>query len=112
MSFSIVLKKLRKSKGLTQEELAKILCLSPSAIGLYEQGSRMPRNDTIIKIAEYFGVTIDFLLGFDDINEQTTPETTYDDFTYALYNETSELTPSEKNALLDMVKSFKKALGK
>ena len=48
------LKKLRKSKGLTQAELGKILGVSPSTIGMYEQGRRTPDKDALIAISNYF----------------------------------------------------------
>ena len=50
------LKKLRKSKGLTQAELGKILGVSPSTIGMYEQGRRTPDKDALIAISNYFNV--------------------------------------------------------
>ena len=57
------LKKLRKSKGLTQAELGKILGVSPSTIGMYEQGRRTPDKDSLIAISNYFNVSTDYLLG-------------------------------------------------
>ena len=56
------LKKLRKSKGLTQAELGKILGVSPSTIGMYEQGRRTPDKDALIAISNYFNVSTDYLL--------------------------------------------------
>lgn len=58
-----ILKKLRKSKGLTQAELGKILGVSPSTIGMYEQGRRTPDKDALIAISNYFNVSTDYLLG-------------------------------------------------
>lgn len=58
---------LRKEKGLTQEELAKALNISRSALSLYEIGKRDPDTETLKKIAEYFNVSIDYLLGRTDI---------------------------------------------
>lgn len=58
----ISLKQLRESEGITQAELAHILKVSPPAVGLWEQGRREPDYDTLIKIADYFGVTTDYLL--------------------------------------------------
>lgn len=62
--FYEVLKNLRISQGLSQEELSKIVGVSKSTIGMYEQGKRMPKADeTLTKLAEYFSVTVDYLLG-------------------------------------------------
>ena len=58
---------LRKEKGMTQEELARALNITRSALSLYEIGKREPDTDTIKKIAEFFGVSIDYLLGQTDI---------------------------------------------
>lgn len=62
--FAEMLRKLRISKNLSQEELAKIIGVSKSTIGMYEQGNRIPKADaTLKKLAEYFNVTIDYLMG-------------------------------------------------
>lgn len=61
------LKKLRNEKNLTQRELAKLLKLSPSTIAMYETGQRMPDPETLQKIADFFGVSVDYLLGRSDI---------------------------------------------
>ena len=62
-NFQSVLKSLRKVRGLTQDELAKMLKISRSAIGMYENGSREPDYETLELIADYFNVDIDYLLG-------------------------------------------------
>lgn len=65
-NFQSVLKSLRKSNGLTQDELAKILKISRSTIGMYENGSREPDFETLERIADFFNVDTDFLLGRTD----------------------------------------------
>ena len=59
----IALKNLREEKRMTQAELSKDLEISPSAIGMYEQGRRVPDVSTLKKISAYFNVSIDYLLG-------------------------------------------------
>lgn len=61
------IKKLREEKQLKQEELAKILSISPSAIGMYERDAREPNDELTLKLAEYFDVSTDYLLGKSDI---------------------------------------------
>ncbi len=61
--FNKILKKLRASKSVTQDELAKALNISRSAIGMYEKGDREPDYETLEAIADYFNVSIDYLLG-------------------------------------------------
>ncbi|MDI0267804.1 helix-turn-helix transcriptional regulator [Clostridioides difficile] len=58
------LKELRIKFGLKQYELAEILNVSQSTIGMYENDQRTPPAESIIKLAQYFGVTTDYLLGF------------------------------------------------
>ena len=63
--FGANLKKLREDAHLSQEQLADVIGVSKSTIGMYEQGKRMPNTNTILKdIATYFGVSIDYLVGF------------------------------------------------
>lgn len=54
---------LRNKLDLTQEELAKIFCMSRSTYAQYEVGRRKPDYDTLQRIADYFQVSTDFLLG-------------------------------------------------
>jgi transcriptional regulator with XRE-family HTH domain len=61
------LKTLRNEKNLTQRELARLLNLSPSTIAMYETGQRFPDPETLKKIADFFNVSIDYLLGRTDI---------------------------------------------
>lgn len=57
---------LRLSKDLTQSELAKELEISPSSIGMYEQGRRKPSFELLEKISDYFNVDMDYLMGRSD----------------------------------------------
>lgn len=54
---------LRLKNNLTSKELSKALNISESSISLYENGKRKPTIELIIKVADYFNVTTDFLLG-------------------------------------------------
>lgn len=62
MEFNEKLQELRKSRGLTQEELAEILYVSRTAISKWESGRGYPNIDSLKAIAGYFSVTIDDLL--------------------------------------------------
>lgn len=57
------LKELRAESGMSQKELALALRLSPSTIAMYETGHRVPDAETLKKIADYFQITVDYLLG-------------------------------------------------
>jgi len=56
------LKILRTEKGLIQKELAELLKVSPSTVGMYERNQRDPDTETIRFLADYFDVSADFLL--------------------------------------------------
>lgn len=62
-SFKTVLKSLRNSRNLTQEELAQKLNIGRSRISMYESGQREPDFETTELIADFFNVDVDYLLG-------------------------------------------------
>lgn len=66
-TFSDRLKELRKEKGLTQKDLAKVLYVNQSAISKYELGTNSPENKFLVQLADYFNVSTDYLLGKSDI---------------------------------------------
>ncbi len=53
---------LRQSYGLSQAELAKELHVSPSTVGMYEQGRREPGVATLVELSRLFEVTLDYLV--------------------------------------------------
>ena len=57
------LAELRKKKGLSQYEMADRLGVSRGKLANYEQGSRQPDFDTLSKLADFFDVSTDYLLG-------------------------------------------------
>lgn len=65
----VVLKELRKDKNITQKEIAETINVTERAYCFYENGSREPAIDTLIKIAEYYNIPIDVLVGRYKINK-------------------------------------------
>ena len=61
--FSEIIKLLRIERGITQEQLAALLKVSRSTIGMYETGSREPDFETLEAIADIFNVDMDYLMG-------------------------------------------------
>ncbi|MDY3874997.1 MAG: helix-turn-helix transcriptional regulator [Megamonas funiformis] len=57
------LKELRMNNGLKQSDLAKLLSISTSRYGQYETGRRSPDYKLLIQIANFYNVSIDYLLG-------------------------------------------------
>lgn len=60
------LKLLRTEQSLSQKDIAEKFNISASTIGMYEQGRRDPDTEFVTKIAHFFGVTTDYLLGKSD----------------------------------------------
>ena len=61
--FGDVLKQLRRESKLTQRELAKILGISESTVGMYERNQREPAFEMLETIADYFNVAMSDLIG-------------------------------------------------
>lgn len=71
------LKEIRESKGISQRQAALGLNLSPTVYNRYENGIREPSNALLPVMADFFGVTVDELLGRDSTEERqnSTPRT-------------------------------------
>ncbi len=67
MEFNEKLQELRKSKGLTQEELAEMLYISRTAISKWESGRGYPSIDSLKEISKFFSVSIDDLLSSEKV---------------------------------------------
>ena len=65
-SFPDRLKELRKSKNVTQKSVADYIGVGERLYQNYEYGKHKPNYDYIIKLAEYFNVSTDYLLGLTD----------------------------------------------
>ena len=70
--FNEMLKYLRLRAGYSQQDLADLLKISKSTIGMYEQGRRSPDYETLEKIADIFNVDMNFLMGGK--TKESTPE--------------------------------------
>lgn len=67
MVFGKRLRELRMERKLSQRDLGKYLKVAPSTIAMYETGKREPDFETVSRVAEYFGVATDYLLGQTDV---------------------------------------------
>ena len=70
------LKKLRKEKGLTQADLAKVLNTNQSQYGKYENGKTNLSLENAQILSEYFGVSIPYLLGYEENSTVNKPNAT------------------------------------
>ena len=65
---------LRVRLGMTQQQLAKELYVGPSAIGMYEQGRRVPSVEMLVQMADLFGVSLDYLITGKEFSGMETTE--------------------------------------
>ena len=68
--FAEMLKKLRSQQGLTQLDLAKNLGVTDRAIRMYEAGRSVPSLTFAIALADFFDVSLDYLVGRSDVKER------------------------------------------
>ena len=105
------LKEIRNEYQYSQLKLSEQLGVSRSAVAMWESGSSQPDNDMLLRIADIFGVSTDYLLGKNGYKKKRLPQSadaiTFDDFTYAMHNEAKDLTPENKQKLLELAQFFK-----
>lgn len=77
----IRIRELREAKGIQQKELAIDLCVSQPTISDWESGRKIPSAKSTLKIADYFGVSIDYLLGRDELHTFFCDDDWHDDQT-------------------------------
>jgi transcriptional regulator with XRE-family HTH domain len=65
---------LRVRLGMTQQQLAKELYVGPSAIGMYEQGRRVPSVEMLVQMADLFDVSLDYLITGKEFSGRATTE--------------------------------------
>lgn len=99
------IKQLRKEKSLTMKQLGVAIGVAESTISLYENGKRQPDNETLSKLADFFGVSVDYLLGRED---SLSLDKQLEGVDFALYGATKDLTDEEKEDILSYIK-FKKS---
>lgn len=67
MNFANQIKELRKNRNIRQDELAQIVDVGRTSVGKWENGNNYPTVEVLDKLATYFGVTTDYLLGRDNL---------------------------------------------
>lgn len=77
--FHELLKQTRINRGLSQKEVAEKLGVAKSTYSMYESGYREPNLETIIKIADIYDVSTDYLMGLSDKEENLCNMTTFID---------------------------------
>jgi transcriptional regulator with XRE-family HTH domain len=92
------LKELRKAKGISLKELGSIVGVAESTMSLYENGKRQPDYETLLKLAEFFGVTVDYLLRGSNESECLPEELVI------LNRGARKMSPENRKKLLDMAR--------
>ena len=108
------IRELRKQTGLTMKQLGEVVDLAESTISQYETGKRQPDNETLLRLGEYFGVTVGYILGAE--NERTPAESgkgdVLDEVDVAFYGEFKELSEDDKEIVRGMVSAMRQRRGK
>lgn len=116
--FKTRLKNLRVERDLTQKQLANILHMQNTAISKYELGERKPDQEILIKLAKFFDVSVDYLLGNSDIRNPYDKNDTdeVDEFLLDLKKKAEErgieFDENSVDDLLDLYEFLKKRQGK
>ncbi len=87
------LKQLRTSKKLLQKDVAALLGIDRTTYAKYESGASEPNYETLLKLAEIFGVSTDYILGRDEKKPAPISESELD---AELIERLCNLTPEEK----------------
>ena len=70
MKFSLKLKELREKKGVSQRDVAEVLKISKGSIGMWESTDRIPNAKQLNLLADFFGISVDELLGRDELTQE------------------------------------------
>jgi len=101
------LEKLRTSRKLSQRNLALKTGLTHSTISRIERNEVIPEGKTLDVLAKFFNVSIEYLLnGKEDNSTKSNYE--LDDFLFALYDKTKNLTESQKKDILKIIDALTK----
>ena len=96
------LRELRKNKGITMKELGKLVGVAEAAISQYETGKRQMSNEVLLRLGEFFDVSVGYLLGVES-EKAPAPEgerkVSDDDIMFALWGDTKDM---DKNDLEDV----------
>ena len=104
---SLILKELRSHKNITQSDLASALGVSLGAVGNWESNKRMPDYETLKKLADYFNVSIDYLLGRETKKDPAAEEGR--EVSSELISLLRDLDPAEEALVRDYVSILKRS---
>lgn len=103
MDFPAKLRFLREQRGLTQQDFGRLFRLSKQTISAYENGDASPPADTLILMADYFGVTVDYILDrtppsspLDELNSENRKKVL--EYAHLLLNAQEQAIDAEKDS--------------
>lgn len=91
------IKKLRIDKKMTQQELGNIFGLTSTGISYWESGKAIPNMEMMTKISNFFDVTIDYLMGNTELNEE--------DEGMILFRKAEKVNNEDKKKMYDIINS-------
>ena len=98
------LRTLREERGYYQKKVSDDLSIKQNTLSGYEGNKRVPNAEMLDKIAKYYGVTIDYLMGSESsINEL---ETVFPEGVKVLRRASKELTPEAKDQMIKLMRAF------
>lgn len=100
------LRECRENANLSQKYVAITLGVAPPSVANWERGKTNPTHENTMKLADLYGVSVDYLLGRTE--EPHPEELSINDIDFALSGEIRDLTDNEKQDVLDYVR-FKRA---
>lgn len=99
------LKELRFNHKMSQKDLAEKLFVSGQAVGKWERDEASPNPETLLRISEIFGITVDELLGRpSSLPQQPTLDQQLEGIDFALYGEVKEMTDDQKQDVLNFAR--------
>lgn len=108
-NFPRVFKELRTANKLTQDDMANFLNISRSSVGMYEQGKREPSYEMMEKIADYFNVDIDYLIGRKETTERIpTMSNAFNERLEYYLNNSDEINKKVLNSIMTIVSAYPK----
>ena len=102
------LKNLRNSKGISQQQLADVILVSQQSVNKYENHGVEPDIETLIRIADYFNVSLDYMVGRTDIKEmvEKTKMSDLSDKETLLIKLFRTLTEKQQDCVISLIDSY------
>ncbi len=99
------IRQLRFESGLNGEDFGKIFGVSKVTVHRWETGTNFPNQDIMIKLCDYFNVSLDYLMGRTD-QRRSADNITADDFTIAFSNLQRDLSDDDKQMILTIAQTL------